>query len=258
MMRIAQISDLHIRRETDKKALHFDRWLTGCIERVNAAAPDIVLVTGDLTDTGDEEEYVRVRRLLNHLQMPYYVMPGNHDDARTLARVFTQEPYRGATDGHFSYAVDAGPVRIVALDSTKYRRPGGYLDEARLSWLRSQLRNARERPVLLALHHPPFPAGVWPMDWLGYESLEELKAIVAANPQIKRIVSGHVHCARTARWAGTFACTSPSTRPQRLIVGVGWRFPKVRFERPGFLIHSLEGQSISTQVHRTDGSIETL
>jgi 3',5'-cyclic AMP phosphodiesterase CpdA len=256
-MRIAQISDLHIRRESDKQAAQFDRWLNDCITGVNAVKPDLVLATGDLTDGGEEEEYLRLRRLLDSLEAAYYVMPGNHDDPRTLRRAFSDRPYLSQNDGHVSYTFDAGSARIIALDSTKPRRPGGYLDRKRLSWLQSQLHNNPDRIVLLALHHPPFAAGVWPMDWLGYTNLRELEAVVRANPQIKRIVSGHVHCARTAQWAGTTACTSPSTRPQRLVVGTGWEFPRLHFERPGFLLHSVtEDGNVITDIHRVDGAIE--
>lgn len=224
---------------------------------MNALAPDTVIVTGDLTESGDEAEYRRLRELLEALDASYYVMPGNHDDVQALRRVFHDRPYLFESQPHVSYAVDAQRLRIVALDSTKRGRAGGYIDAARLEWLRAQLRIGAPAPVLLALHHPPFAAGVWPMDWLGFVNVRELETIVRANPRVRRIVSGHVHCARASRWAGTLACTSPSIRPQRLVVGVGWQPPSLHFERPGFLVHELNGSGdLQTSVHRLDGSVE--
>lgn len=259
MLRIAQISDLHVRRRLFPKAQTFDAYLTECISRVNATAPDFVIATGDLAHTGSDEEYRRLRELMSALSCPYYVMPGNHDDPRALRRIFSDRAYLFETDNHVSYTVDAGDHLILMLDSTKSGRPGGYLDSRRLEWLSSQLRKRSNVPVLLALHHPPFAAGVWPMDWLGFINLSELEKLVRTNPQIRRIVSGHVHCARTATWGGTVAYTSPSIIPQRLLVGIGWNLPKMHFEHPGFLLHTLDGGSdIVTQVHRVSGTIENL
>lgn len=250
---IAQISDLHIRRESHKDASRFDRWLADCVSGVNAAEPDVVIATGDLTDKGHAEEYRRLRQLLSGLKAPYYVLPGNHDDARAVREAFNDHPYLFESSGHLSYALDAEKMRFIALDSTKAHHPGGYLDDERLAWLQMELRKEHNRPVLLALHHPPFAAGVWPMDWLGFKNLRELERIVRANPQIRCVISGHVHCFRKAQWAGTVAYSSPSTRPQRLVVGVGWQFPKLHFEPGGFLVHSVDGAEIRTEVHRIPG-----
>ena len=42
--------------------------------------PDVVLITGDLTECGLDAEYANLNRLLRKLQpMPVFVIPGNHD-----------------------------------------------------------------------------------------------------------------------------------------------------------------------------------
>jgi 3',5'-cyclic-AMP phosphodiesterase len=251
MLRIAQISDLHVRRAGSKKVREFDAALAECVARVNALAPDVVIATGDLTNRGSEEEYRRLREMLNALDRPYYLMPGNHDDPAALRTVFNDRTYLFENDSHASYAVDFENWVLLMLDSTKDGRAGGYVDGARLAWLESQLKKRANAPTLLALHHPPFAAGVWPMDWLGFTNLRELEQVVRSHSQIRRIVSGHVHCFREASWGGTSACTSPSTRSQRLLVGLGWRFPKLHFEQSGFLLHSLyDNGEIVTQVQR--------
>lgn len=188
----------------------------------------------------------------------HYVLPGNHDDTQALRAVFSDCAYLFENDGHLSYAIDAGDVSIAALDSTKRRRPGGYLDDARLAWLDAQLHRSN-RPTIVALHQPPFAAGVWPMDWLGFQGRRELESIVRSHPHVRRIISGHVHCARAAYWAGTFACTSPSTRSQHLLVEAEHKLPKLRLEPAGFLVHSLDGGAdFLTTLHRLDGSIRPL
>lgn len=256
--RLAQISDLHVKRQRASGAKQFDRWLRDCIERVNLAAPGVVLCTGDLTETGNAEEYRRLRDLLEPLAAPYYVMPGNHDDIAVMREVFCDETYLFQNAGHASYELDAFPLKILALDSTTPRRAGGFLDRARLDWLGARLTAQHDKPIVLALHHPPFAAGVWPLDWLAFINVRELESIVRRQPRIARIISGHVHCARASCWGGTFACTSPSTRPQRLVIGVGCRLPAIHFEHAGFLMHSFERGEVRTAVHRINGMIEPL
>src|SRR5512132_151541 len=81
--------------------------------------PDAVLMSGDLADNAADGEYDVVRELLAQLGAPAYVLPGNHDDRETLRRHFDLP---GAGGAPVQYAVDLGPLRLVALDST---RPGG-------------------------------------------------------------------------------------------------------------------------------------
>ncbi len=82
-MLLAQISDLHIKnpgalayRRVDTAAA-----LTRCIARLNALAPrpDAVIMTGDLVDQGSPEQYRHLKSLLAALEIPYYLLVGNHD-----------------------------------------------------------------------------------------------------------------------------------------------------------------------------------
>jgi 3',5'-cyclic-AMP phosphodiesterase len=258
-VRIAQISDLHIRKASSTDVREFDTLLGDCITQVNAASVDVVIATGDLTNTGDTSEYERLREHLRELSAPCYVLPGNHDRRDALRHVFQDHAYLLESSAHISYAVDLGALRMIALDSTAPGRASGYLDDERLAWLREQLRADLQRPVLVALHHPPFHAGVWPMDWLGFVHVRELAQIVQANAHVRRVVSGHVHVSRSAQWAGTFACTSPSTKTQRLLIRDRGRLPAFRLAHAGFLLHTFATDgSATTQLHLMNGTVEAL
>lgn len=246
-MNIVQISDLHVQADGAEAAASVER-LARCIQCVNALEPDAVLATGDLAHSGVLGEYHELRRQLNVLRAPYAVMPGNHDDIRMLRQAFADAAYLFECDTHASYAMTLGTLRVLALDSTKHRRPGGYLDDERLEWLQAQLRNSGDSPIVLALHHPPFHAGVVPLDWLGFRNLSRLARIVRGDTRIKRVISGHVHCARSAAWAGTTACTSPSIKPQRLVLWERGSAPRMHHEPAGFLLHRFrstgEGETV--------------
>jgi 3',5'-cyclic AMP phosphodiesterase CpdA len=214
---VAQISDMHLAAPGSpgdrrfRTADHLER----AVAHVNALAPrpNVVLVTGDLVDRGRVEEYERLRAILDRLAMPAYLIPGNHDRRESLRRVFDHHRYLG--HGRFiQYTVDAWPVRLVALDTLVAGRSRGRLCAARLAWLDARLAEARDRPTLIFMHHPPFATGMLAMDGMGLDGIDALAAVIRRHPQVERIVAGHVHRPIVRRFAGTVACTCPATAYQ--------------------------------------------
>ncbi|WP_235514765.1 hypothetical protein [Acidovorax sp. Root217] len=107
--------------------------------------------------------------------------------------------------------MDDHPVRIVAVDSCIPGRQHGRVDAAALAWLDAILSEARDKPTLLMLHHPPFMSGIPYMDEYRCMDADGLEAVVRAHPQVERVLCGHVHRSMLRRWAGTVVCTAPST-----------------------------------------------
>jgi 3',5'-cyclic AMP phosphodiesterase CpdA len=235
---VAQISDLHVRRAGH--VLHYMAntadYLERTIERINTlkTQPDVVLLTGDLVESGSPHEYRRLRTILKALNAPHFLIPGNHDDRPAMRRAFSEHRYLRTFPNHASFAIDVWPLRILALDSTDPDHVGGFVDDERLAWLDEELRSHRDRPTLIAMHHPPFRTGIATFDSHGFERVDELEALIAGHPQVARLISGHIHTALTKRWGGTIACSAPSTSPQFVIgrsaLGIG-------IEAAGFLMH---------------------
>jgi 3',5'-cyclic AMP phosphodiesterase CpdA len=255
---VAQISDLHIRRRGH--VMHYmpntADFLQRTIERLHRMnpRPGIVLATGDLVERGSPHEYRRLRTIFSRLEIPYFLLPGNHDDREALRKAFRDHRYLRTFEGHASYALDAWPLRIIALDSTDPRHIGGYLDNERLHWLETELAAHRHRPTIVALHHPPFRTGIAAMDAHGFINRERFGEIVARNPQVARVVSGHVHTVLMRAWNGTLACTAPSTSPQFVIgrsrLGIG-------VEAAGVLLHEWNfNAEIRTYIARLDSGDE--
>lgn len=259
-MLFAQISDTHIRRKG--KLLHHmvnpAKYLRRCVERINALSPrpDAVVATGDLVDRGKYAEYIRLRKLLQPLEMPLYVIPGNHDDREAFRRAFFDHPYLPPS-GPINYTVEDYPVRIVALDSTFGRIPGGVLDDERLHWLERTLAEQPNRPTVILMHHPPFRTGIGPMDAHGFVGVETLGDIIARSPQVERILSGHIHRAMQVRWHGTLACTAPSSSHQLVLETLERNPFGLVLEPPGFALHEWTadgGMATSTMlIGRTEG-----
>jgi 3',5'-cyclic-AMP phosphodiesterase len=213
-MLIAQISDPHVcapgvlyKGVADSNAL-----LLSAINHLHQLdrRPDLVLVTGDLTDEGRAIEYEHALELLGRLEIPYFVIAGNHDHRERLRDIFRAHHYLPRT-GHLHYCLEHLPVRIVALDSCVAGEHHGALDVAGLSWLAETLRADREKPTLVLMHHPPFETGIPYMDEYSFKDTAVLCTLIQEASNIEAILVGHVHRHMTHRWAGTLVIACPST-----------------------------------------------
>ena len=77
------------------------------------------------------EEYEALKKLLAPLTMPVYLLVGNHDERQALREVFADHAYLHTGGEFVHYAVDVGPLRLIALDSQMPRQGGGHRDDPR-------------------------------------------------------------------------------------------------------------------------------
>ena len=213
-MLVAQLTDTHVVADPSLHELYIDNneRLRTAIDSLNneLPKPELVLLTGDLTNTGAEDEYVVLADLLAELTIPALAIPGNHDTRDGVRAQFPDLDW--ANGNHASCLVDTdgpdGPLRFIGLDSTTPFEPGATFDDERRAWLIDAIDGAPHR-VALAMHHPPFLTGIEWMDDSGFVGLAELEAVLAEHP-VERIVSGHIHRAITTTVAGIPTVTCPS------------------------------------------------
>jgi 3',5'-cyclic-AMP phosphodiesterase len=216
-MLIAQITDTHVQMPGGLLDRNYDTAgnLERAVRHLNQLTPqpDLVLLTGDTVDAGSPDEYGRLREILSTLNGPLYVIPGNHDEREAMRRAFSGEGYL-PREGFLHYTVEDWPVRLIALDTVIPGEPGGSLCDARMQWLAARLREAPDRPSVIFMHHPPFRTGLTVMDGMGFGGAAALARLVKANPQVRQIVSGHIHRPIVTSFGGTIASVCPSTAQQ--------------------------------------------
>jgi predicted phosphodiesterase len=79
-LKILHVSDIHYRESAENNTL-----LKEAARRFEDLHPDYMLITGDLTRDGREEQFAAVRRFVDDLNFCQVLMiPGNRDAARTL------------------------------------------------------------------------------------------------------------------------------------------------------------------------------
>ncbi len=212
-MLIAQITDTHIKAPGKLSYRKVDTclYLEQCVAHINALMPqpDVVLVTGDITDFGRPDEYHQAGLLLNQLTMPYLVIPGNHDKPDVMRLEFSDHSYL-PREGFVQYVIEDFPVRMIGLDTQVIGKPYGLMCQQRLGWLEQQLLAQPDRPTLLFMHHPPFKTGIEHMDKMNCRNGKAMGELVENHQQIKYILCGHVHRPVEVAWHGTIAAIGPS------------------------------------------------
>lgn len=178
--------------------------------------PDVVLITGDLTDCGLEAEYQLLRDMLvRRLTIPAYLIPGNHDRRDVLRRVFADWPGIAADPAFVQFTVEDGPVRLIGLDTLVPGHGHGALCHDRLAFLQDALARDTTRPAVVFMHHPPFVCGIGHMDRIRLlDGADAFRELIASYPNVERVICGHHHRPIQTRFAGTIASVSPSIAHQ--------------------------------------------
>jgi 3',5'-cyclic AMP phosphodiesterase CpdA len=260
-MLIVQISDPHV-AEAGAQVRQFvdtNANLALAIAYIEAMKPrpDLVVVTGDLTDTGLADEYRLLRELLDRFEIPVFVIPGNHDEAAPLVEVLDNHSYLPRDGGPLQYVID-GDVRVVAVDSTTPGHHHGSVDAERLQWLDATLSDARDTPTLVMMHHPPFDTGIWWMDRSHIRGVEELERVVRSHPQVRRVIAGHIHRSIQTAWGEAIVSVSPSTAHQVALQLVPEAGPVLTAEPPMFTVLDWNGDTCISHVTGFDADIPHL
>ena len=213
-MLIAQVTDIHLGFEPDNPAEFNRKRLDQVLKALKSMTPqpDMLIATGDLTEFGDAESYRRLVNAFAQLDFPVWPMVGNHDLRTNFAQHFPDVPQH---DGFVQYTVDAGPLRLIVIDTLEDGRHGGAFCDVRAAWLTERLDEDRSHPTVIVMHHPPVEVGI---EWMNTHPEEDwvqrFRACVAGRSNIVAIICGHLHRAITTQWEGTTIAICPATSPQ--------------------------------------------
>ncbi len=211
-MIIAHITDFHVGRiiQTSTSPIDLHDKMLNAIAHLRGLKPqpDLIMLTGDLSNHGNEADYIRVRETLDTLNVPIYIIPGNHDRRDRLRRIFPDHDYW--TDEKFlHYTIEEYPLRIIALDTLLEGSHEGMMDQERLDWLEARLQEDGRKTAVF-MHHPPFKTGLYYPDTLMCRNGDAFGDVIARYPHIQAIICGHVHRDVTTFWRGVPAYVTGS------------------------------------------------
>ena len=165
-MRVIVLGDMHYTDYDDLPAMDArERFFEQFFRQVAAQRADLVIAIGDTVTTGTLAELAAQDALLKRVGLELLRVPGNHD-SYTVAKSDLASYFLGgrapASQVDLYTSFDAGPVRFIALDTTRSRDANwsGFVSDEQLAWLDAQIEefNRLEHPrYLIAMgHHPIF------------------------------------------------------------------------------------------------------
>lgn len=191
--KIAQITDLHLLAPGNMlMGLDVNARLERVLEHARSNNPDAYFLTGDFcAQEPIQEIYHQLRPVLDKLDKPYYLTPGNHDDRGMLRNAFYLE---GHSDEPVKGLVRVNNRDFLFIDSSK-----GEIDEEQLVWLRQAI-SAYPRAAVV-MHHPPIPMGVNFMDGkYPLKNTEQLLGVLTSDSRRRRVFCGHFHTSRMVEY----------------------------------------------------------
>lgn len=218
-MILAQLTDLHVRPRgmAAMRACETNMLTERALRAAASFRPkiDAVLITGDLAANGLNEEYRELAAMLRRtIDVPVYVIPGNHDARGPLKGELCHLPGVAEDAEFIQFAIDDFPVRVVMLDTLVPNAAHGELCARRLRWLDKTLSAVPDKPTIVAMHHPPFLCGIRHMDKIVLNEHAPFISVIAKHRQVQRILCGHHHRPITAPVAHTIASIGPSVAHQ--------------------------------------------
>jgi Icc protein len=256
LLTIAQITDLHISNgKHPAEQSRNEARLRATLKSIHALKPRpaALLITGDLADHGETEEYAALQKILAAAEIPLYYGLGNHDLRRTFRESFPAVP--ADEDGFVQYAVTIGGLRIIMCDTLEEGENGGGFCEKRAGWLARTLAQAPKTPTVLALHHPPIASGIaWMDEAANAPWMARLAEVIKGQNQILTLACGHMHRAYHGMFAGQLVSASPATSLELTLnlTPVDMRVPDGREiltdEPPGFTLFAWDKGALAVHV----------
>ncbi len=153
MRRIIHLSDIHFGREDPAVAAL-------AVEKINELAPNVVVVSGDLTQRARTREFIAAKRFLDQLPSPQIVVPGNHDVP--LYNVFDRF-FRSLDKFQRHITADLTPtfvdeeLAIVGVNTARsFVVKGGRINHEQIEFIRSKLCVLDDRVLKVVVTHHPF------------------------------------------------------------------------------------------------------
>lgn len=206
---VAQITDTHLLAAGEGELLGVPtaESFAAILGRLQALKrqPDLLLLTGDLSQDETPTSYERLAAGIAPLGIPAYWLPGNHDRPELMEKILCTPPISPAK------SLQAGGWQLLLLDSSVPGQVHGCLSERSLQWLDEQLQACGDRPVLVSLHHPPFEIDSAWIDRSRLQNPEDLFAVLDRYDCVRAVVFGHIHQDFSCERRGVRYLASPST-----------------------------------------------
>lgn len=207
--KIVQISDSHLFGDKDLALNRANSYLNlkNILNHVKGEKPELIILSGDLSQDCTEQSYRNLADLLKDVGVKYYLMPGNHDDANLINKVFGLSWVKDKAD----YSVKLDNWLLYMLDTSVYPDVNGKLFPEQLINFENIINKNKNIPMIVFMHHHPIPVSSAWIDAMGLKDSNAFNNIVKSNSQIRAVLFGHIHQVFEKTINSTFYASAPST-----------------------------------------------
>lgn len=197
MKTLVHLSDVHFGR-VDYEVVNR---ITAEINELN---PDVVVVSGDLTQRARSHQFIEARAFLEALPKPQIVVPGNHDIP--LYNVFSRfgsplEKYKKYITDDLRPTYLDDEISILGVNTARSLTiKDGRINEHQIEWIRQKLCPMSNNLVKIIVTHHPFdlPEGFEERDLVGRARLA-MKMLAECGADV--FLAGHLHVSNISHTA---------------------------------------------------------
>lgn len=245
MRSIVHVSDIHFGRVN----AHVISPLIEAITKIN---PDLVAISGDLTQRARARQFVEARAFLDELPEPQIVVPGNHDVplhnvfARFMKPLSKYRYYITDDLRPFYHDEEIAVLGVNTARSLTFK--GGRINAQQVAWMRERLAVANPDTVKVIVTHHPFdlPEGHHERHLVGRARMA-MQQLADCGADL--FLAGHLHVSHTTHSATRYKIKGHSA----LVVQAGTAasargrgeensFNVVRIDRPHITVERFEWQ----------------
>ncbi len=212
-IKFVQVTDTHVSKDNQ----YSQQILRDAVKDINSLENiSFVVFTGDNIDPSNYENLEAFLKIINKLNVRYYLVFGNHDVFKSSG--LSKKRYLEIVRAHNwfywppkpNYVFKRGEFVFIVLDGAKETIPGtnGYYKQATLEWFDQQLTKYKNRPVVVFQHFPVLP----PTDDRSHKVYkpEDYMAVLNRHDNVIAVVSGHYHTNKEKMDNGVYHINSPS------------------------------------------------
>ena len=251
MRTVVHLSDLHFGRVDP-------RIVPPLVDVIGTIAPNLIAVSGDLTQRARRSQFLQARAFLQQLPFPRIVVPGNHDVPlfNVAARLLSPlAGYRYYIAGDLEPVFQDEEIIVVGLNSARRAiLPGGAgrLNEGQVERAAARLKSAAPGVVRVVLTHHPFdlPEGQGEGHLIGRSQMAMARlATVGAD----LFLAGHLHVSHVGQTAERYKIAGHSA----LVVQAGTMSTRGRGEPTSFNVVRLARPEITVERFAWDEERQT-
>ena len=184
-MLLVQISDIHFGPMLNRESFRI------AVKEINEMNPDVVLVTGDLTENGIISEFRAASNALKKLKTKKIIYVSGNHDYRSTGYLLFKEYFP------FSQVTEIDEAAIIVLSSARPDRDDGEVGNRQNLWLEHTLGKYKDRTRIVAIHHHIIPVPDTGADQITIvDAGDVLRSLVKSKANL--VLCGHRH--RPWRW----------------------------------------------------------